>query len=132
MICTDDMELQVQVVRLVTLITSGSSEQTSALVEEGVLPKLNGLASSIKSDDIRDDVFLALGNIGADSQQLGMKVVEEGGLKPLLDVLADPSTYPSKTLNRAANALSCYAHSSEGKIPGDEVVCNFRLPHERP
>ncbi|KAG8936145.1 Importin alpha subunit (Karyopherin alpha subunit) (Serine-rich RNA polymerase I suppressor protein) [Tulasnella sp. 408] len=121
MICTDDTELQVQVVRLVTLVTSGSSEQTSALVEGGVIPKLTGLTSSTNSDDILNDVFLALGNIGADSQHLRTKLVEEGGLKPLLDVLANPSTYPSKTLNRAANALSCYTHGYEGKMPADEV-----------
>ncbi|KAG8924149.1 hypothetical protein FRC01_011879 [Tulasnella sp. 417] len=122
MMSSDDEEVQVQVIRILAAITSGSSEQTSAVVEGGAISKLLDLASSTQSDDIRDYIFRALGNIGANSQQLRTKLIQEGGLKPLLDVLADPSTSASRILNSAAKAMSCCTHPSGGKLPGYEVT----------
>ncbi|KAG9042488.1 hypothetical protein FS837_010817, partial [Tulasnella sp. UAMH 9824] len=122
LICSDDPELQMQVIRIVAVITgSGDSDQVSAPVEAGALPKLISVASSTKSDDLRDYVFLVLGNIGGDSHELGTKLVDEGGLKPMLDILDDISPNATSHRYQAACALSSYAHTNEKKIPENEV-----------
>ncbi|KIO28766.1 hypothetical protein M407DRAFT_22022 [Tulasnella calospora MUT 4182] len=123
MMCPDDAELQVQVIRILAVMTTyGSSEQVSAIAEAGAIPKLIGLASSTNSDYIRDNVFIAMGDIGAVSHHLSTKLIQEGGLKPPLDVLADPSTYAKSNLYYAANAINCYIHPGEGNAPEYEVT----------
>lgn len=127
MTCSEDLELQSQAIRILPVLTCGSPEQVSAVVEAGGLSKLISLASATKSDYIRNRAFLVLGNIGL-AKHLGTKLVEEGGLKPMLDVLANPSMYAKTNLYRAADALSSYAHGNEENIPEHEVVCNSCSP----
>ncbi|KAG8902928.1 Importin alpha subunit (Karyopherin alpha subunit) (Serine-rich RNA polymerase I suppressor protein) [Tulasnella sp. 417] len=122
MISSDHLELQAQVMGLLPIITNGDLDQTSAVVEAGAIPKLVDLASSTKSDDIRDGVLLALGNIGATSQELRTKVLQEGGLKSPLDILADPSAYAKTNRYWAVNAINCYTHPSGGRLPEYEVT----------
>ncbi|KAG8952262.1 Importin alpha subunit (Karyopherin alpha subunit) (Serine-rich RNA polymerase I suppressor protein) [Tulasnella sp. 424] len=120
MMSSDDIQSQVQATWLVALVTA--SEQTSAAVEAGVIPRLITLASSMTSKRVRDNALLAMGNIGKDSQQLRDKLIQEGGLKPPLDVLANPSKYPNNTLRLAADTIHGFSCSRRGKMPGYEVT----------
>ncbi|KAG9042486.1 hypothetical protein FS837_010815 [Tulasnella sp. UAMH 9824] len=108
LLTSDDVELVDQVLELVVAITIGTTEQAFALVLAGVGPKLVYLASSTKSDDLRDSALIALGNIGGDSQHLRDTLCREGGLKPPLDVLDSPSKYPESTVHWAAHSIRNY------------------------
>ncbi|KAG8952261.1 hypothetical protein FRC04_004968 [Tulasnella sp. 424] len=122
MMSSDDIQSQVRATGLVALVTASESEQTSAAVEAGVIPRLITLASSMTSKRVRNNSLLAMGNIGKDSQQLRDKLIQEGGLKPPLDVLANPSKYPNNTLSLAADTIHGCNCSDRGKMPGYEVI----------
>lgn len=133
----DDRELRVRVASILLFITAGSSEQVPAAIDAGALPQFITIASSSDDTVLRGKALLALGNIGADSSQLREKLIKEGGLKPPLDILANPSTYPGSSVYWAANAISCYTHPDGGKVPGFEVaeqiipvLCKFILYQE--
>ncbi|KAG8944986.1 Importin alpha subunit (Karyopherin alpha subunit) (Serine-rich RNA polymerase I suppressor protein), partial [Tulasnella sp. 408] len=55
-----------------------------------------------------DNALWALGNIAGDSERLRDLAVQEGGVKPLLDILDTPEKYPPKLLDTASWALTCY------------------------
>lgn len=128
LLTSDDVELVDQVLELVVAITIGTTEQAFALVFAGVVPKLVSLATSTKSDDLRDSALIALGNIGGDSQPLRDRLFREGGLKPPLDVLASASKYPESTVHWAAHSIRNYTDPAGGRVPGYDVVCSSSLP----
>ncbi|KAG9027407.1 hypothetical protein FS837_004282 [Tulasnella sp. UAMH 9824] len=95
---------------LVFHMVEGSDEQVSAVVEQGTIPKFILIASSSPSDQARADALLALGDIGADSQDLRDKLTQQGVMKPLLEVLGNPSEHQGQHMYGAAHAIQCIAH----------------------
>lgn len=118
----NDRELQIRVASILLFITAGSSEQTPVAIDAGALPLFVNIASSSKDTVLQNKALLALGNIASDSPQLRERVIKEGGLKPPLDILANPSKYLKSTVYWAANAVGSYTHSSGGEVL-EEVVC---------
>ncbi|KAG8952264.1 Importin subunit alpha-1 [Tulasnella sp. 424] len=118
----DHFDSQVRAASILLSVTGGSSEQTSAAVDAGAIPTLVTLASSSNRTALRNKALLALGNIGGDSQHLRERLIAEGGLKPPLDFLANPSRYSKSTPYWAAHALNSYTYRIEGKVPGYEVT----------
>ncbi|KAG8894968.1 hypothetical protein FRC01_012647, partial [Tulasnella sp. 417] len=122
MMTSDDAGIKNQTSQTVVAITSGTSEQVSALVAVGAIPTLINLVSSTDSDDLRDDALAALANIGGKSQNLRENLFRDGGLKPPLDVLANPSQYPETTTQFAVQAISNYLSPIGGKTLGYEMT----------
>ncbi|KAG8952263.1 Importin subunit alpha-1 [Tulasnella sp. 424] len=122
MMSSDDIQSQVKATELTAIVTGSASEPTSAAVEAGVIPRVITLATSETTKGVRNASLIVIGNIAADSQPLREKLIREGGLKPPLDVLANPSKYPGGAVYFAANAINGYTHPPVGKLPGYEVT----------
>ncbi|KIO32046.1 hypothetical protein M407DRAFT_19073 [Tulasnella calospora MUT 4182] len=120
-ISLEDVDLHVPLNAVLSWIVAGSDEQASAVVKEGAIQKFILLASSSSSNEARDDALLSLGNIGADSP-LREKLIREGGLKPLLDVLGNPSKHQGSHMYHAAQALKITTYSLKPGSDGYEVT----------
>ncbi|KIO25532.1 hypothetical protein M407DRAFT_25129 [Tulasnella calospora MUT 4182] len=120
MLSSDDLKLCAEAAWILANVTSGTSEQTTAVVAAGAIPKLVALFPS-ESTDVLDNALGVLGNIGGDSQHLRDLVVQEGGVKPVLDVLDTPENHEPKVVDTAAWALSFYLDSRKEQKLGYEV-----------
>ncbi|KIO25374.1 hypothetical protein M407DRAFT_25277 [Tulasnella calospora MUT 4182] len=122
MISLDDAELQVPLAVVLVHLTAESSETISAVVEAGAIAKCILLTSSSTSDLARDNALMSLGNIGGYSQPLNDRVIQEGGLKPLLNILASPSEHKDSHKYWAANAIAGITHQLSSDVAGYEVI----------
>ncbi|KAG8925235.1 Importin alpha subunit (Karyopherin alpha subunit) (Serine-rich RNA polymerase I suppressor protein) [Tulasnella sp. 417] len=82
-------------------VSAGMSEQTSAVVAGGAIPKLITLSCSMLNE-ARIRPLTTLRNILADSSGLRELLIKEGGLEPALEVLESPERYSSKCVDTAA------------------------------
>ncbi|KIO32042.1 hypothetical protein M407DRAFT_67217, partial [Tulasnella calospora MUT 4182] len=81
-------------------VTLGTSQQTSAVVSAGAIPKLVAVFAS-DVEDTMHNALLALGNIAGDSDELRGVFLEQRAFRPALEILADPSKFSAKIVNTA-------------------------------
>ncbi|KAK7074592.1 Importin subunit alpha-3 [Halocaridina rubra] len=85
--------LQLEATWAVTNIASGPTEYTYALVEANHLPVLVDLLSNGRSK-VQEQAVWALGNIVGDGPDCRDQALEEGIIRPLIELLASPIQVP--------------------------------------
>ncbi|KAG8952258.1 hypothetical protein FRC04_004965 [Tulasnella sp. 424] len=100
--CTyNDVGLVSEYAWMLVNVAVGTSDQTSAIVAGGGIPKLIAIFRTAP-DRAKLSALMALGNIASESGRLREIVIREGGLEPALEVLGDPERYPPKFFDTAA------------------------------
>lgn len=121
MLSSDDPEFLWEATWIVVNITAGSPEQTSTVVEAGVIPKLVTLFP-ISPDNVRINILMTVGNMLGDSKHLRRITVREGGFKLALDILRDPDNHSESCVGSAAWAVGSATTLEYGGFPDNELA----------
>ncbi|KIO15860.1 hypothetical protein M407DRAFT_34528 [Tulasnella calospora MUT 4182] len=96
-------------------VTLGTSQQTSAVVSAGAIPRLVAVFAS-DVEDTTHNALLALGNIAGASDRLRGIFLEQRAFRPALAILADPSKFSATTVNTATWVMdTCATPGTTGK-----------------
>ncbi|KAG8956066.1 hypothetical protein FRC00_005154 [Tulasnella sp. 408] len=94
MLFSDDLELCAEAAWFLIGVTSGTWAQTRAVAAAGAIPNYKLVALfPHASTEVLENRLSNLGNIGGDSHHLRDLVVQEGRVKPVLDILGTPEKY---------------------------------------
>ncbi|KAG8910921.1 Importin alpha subunit (Karyopherin alpha subunit) (Serine-rich RNA polymerase I suppressor protein), partial [Tulasnella sp. 417] len=116
MLSSGDPVLSAEATWILTNVASGTSKQTAAVVTAGAIPGLVALFPC-ESMKVTDNALWALGNIGGDSERLRDLVVQEGGVKPMLDVLDAPEKYTPKVVETASDSRTSQEPETPPETP---------------
>ncbi|KAG8923881.1 Importin alpha subunit (Karyopherin alpha subunit) (Serine-rich RNA polymerase I suppressor protein) [Tulasnella sp. 417] len=116
-----DLELRAEAAWILADVAAGTLEQTAAVAAAGAVPKLVAL---FPSESVGSTFYAlrALGHIGSVSQRLRNLVVQEGGVKPVLDILDVPEKHTPGMVDMASWALARYLSPSMCNPLGYDVT----------